>query len=368
MLSDRFPHRLLLGPGPSPVSTRVREAMAQPVVGHLDPWFLSQLDELSQLLRETFRTKNDLTFAVSGTGSAGMEAAIVNAVEPGDEVIVGVNGVFGERLAEIAARSGATVVRVEALRGEIVDPSRVEQALRDHPGAVAVAVVHAETSTGVQQPLEQIGSLLKGSDTLFIVDAVTSLAGVELNVDEWGIDICYSGTQKCLSVPPGLAPITFSEKAVESLRRRKTPPRSWYLDATLIGRYWGEERVYHHTAPISMIYGLIEGLRIVKEEGLEKRWARHAEVGERLHEDLVERGFELFAVEGHRLPQLTAGILPERLQGKEVRRKLLEQYGIEVGAGLGDLADKMWRIGLMGEGAKHENVDRLLEAIDELLA
>lgn len=360
------PERLLLGPGPSPVPRRVLEAMAGPVVGHLDPWFGELLDEIASALRGVFRTANDLTFAVSGTGSAGMEAAIVNVIEPGDEIVVAICGAFGERMADVASRCGATVIRVEAPWGEPVDPSLVEEALLAHPSAKAVAIVHAETSTGVRQPIREIGDLVRSTDALLVVDAVTSLAGIELTVDEWGIDVCYSGTQKCLSVPPGLAPITFSPRALEVLDGRSSPVRSWYLDASMIREYWGAERRYHHTAPISMIYALAEGLRMVRDEGLETRWARHTEAGERLQKELVGRGFVLFAAEGYRLPQLTSILLPEGTDDRAVRRNLLDEFGIEVGGGLGEFAGRMWRIGLMGEGARHENVDRLMAAIDAL--
>lgn len=363
---NRPPKRLLLGPGPSPVPDRVRNAMAAPLVGHLDPWFLELLDEITSMLRKTFRTSNELTFAVSGTGSAGMEAAMVNLVEPGDEIIVGINGVFGERMAEMAKRAGASVVRVEAPWGSPVDPAIVEEALLAHPSAKALAVVHAETSTGVLQPVQEIGDFVRSTDTLFVVDAVTSLGGIELLVDDWNIDVCYSGTQKCLSVPPGLSPITFSPRAVERIEARSAPVASWYLDATMIRRYWGAERVYHHTPPISMLYGLAEGLRIVEEEGLEARWARHEKVGSRLQEELISRGFTLFAADGYRLPQLTSMLLPEGSDDRSLRGQLLEQYEIEVGGGLGEFAGKMWRIGLMGEGAREENVERVLKAMDDL--
>lgn len=360
------PLRLLMGPGPSPVASRVREAMAMPVVGHLDPWFLELLDEIASMLRSVFRTRNELTFAVSGTGSAGMEAAIGNVLQPDDEIIVGVNGAFGARMAEMASRAGAVVVRAEAPWGEAIEPSLIDEALEAHPEARAVAIVHAETSTGVGQPIAEIARLTREAGALLIVDAVTSLAGIEVSVDEWGVDVCYSGTQKCLSVPPGLAPITFSPRALESIERRTAPVRSWYLDVRMIRRYWGEDRVYHHTAPISMLYGLAEGLRIVIEEGLEARWARHGEVGERLHKELISRGFTLFAAEPYRLPQLTAVLLPEGADDRALRSRLLEEHGIEVGGGLGEFSGRMWRIGLMGEGARHEHVDRLLRAIDTL--
>ena len=360
------PQRLLLGPGPSPVSARVREAMAMPLVGHMDPWFVDSLDDVATKLRQLFKTNNKLTFAVSGTGSAGMEAAVVNVVEPGDEVIVGVNGVFGARLAEVASRAGASVVRAEAAWGEAIEPALIAECLEAHPNAKVVAIVHAETSTGVRQPIPEIADLCKRSESLLLVDAVTSLAGIELDVNGWGIDICYSGTQKCLSVPPGLAPITFSERALDAISSRGVSVQSWYLDASLIMKYWGTERIYHHTAPISMLYALAEGLSSTLEEGLEARWARHAEVGGRLQQELITRGFTLFAAEAYRLPQLTSVLLPEGTDDTAVRSRLLEEFGIEVGGGLGEFAGKMWRIGLMGEGARHENVDRLLSAIDKL--
>lgn len=361
------PSRLLLGPGPSPVAQQVLDAQARPVVGHLDPWFVERMDEVAQMLRLVYQTANPLTFAVSGTGSAGMEAAIVNIVEPGDTVIVGVNGVFGGRLADTAGRAGADVVTIEAPWGQIIDPERVETALRDHPGARAVVLVHAETSTGAQQPLADVGALVRDLDTLFVVDAVTSLGGIEVDVDGWGLDVVYSGTQKCLSVPPGLAPITFSPKAEAVVAARSRPVQSWYLDVTAVRRYWGSERAYHHTAPISALLGLHEGLRHVLEEGLEARWARHHEVGTLFQEHIQDRGGRLLAQEGHRLPQLTAFGWPDGVAEGPLRRRLLDEHGIEVGGGLGAFAGTAWRVGLMGEGATHANVDRLLGAIDELL-
>jgi alanine-glyoxylate transaminase / serine-glyoxylate transaminase / serine-pyruvate transaminase len=360
------PSRLLLGPGPSPVHHRVIEAQARHVVGHLDPWFLERTDEVAAMLRRIFRTENRLTFAVSGTGSAGMEASVVNVVEPGDTVIVGVNGVFGRRLSDTAERAGAEVIAIEEPMGRVIGTEEVADALDRHPDAKAVILVHAETSTGAHQPLEEIGALLRDRSTLFIVDAVTSLGGVPVEVDAWGLDVVYSGTQKCLSVPPGLAPITFSAKAEAALAGRGTKVRSWYLDATAIRDYWGVERSYHHTAPISALLGLHEGLRLVLEEGLGARWERHAETGQRLQRELVDRGYELFAEEGHRLPQLTAVVAPEGLDADGARRRLLERHGIEIGGGLGELAGRGWRIGLMGEGATADNVDRVLAALDDV--
>ena len=361
------PERLLLGPGPSPVDLRVLDAQSRPVVGHLDPWFLQVADELAEMLRGVFRTRNALTYAVSGTGSAGMETAVVNVVEPGDTVIVGVNGAFGGRIADTARRAGAEVVALEENWGGIIAPERVESALDSHPGAKLVALVHAETSTGAHQPLEEIGRIVADSRALFLVDSVTGLGGVPLEVDAWHLDVVYSGTQKCLSVPPGLAPITFSRKAEAVIEDRSTPVRSWYLDVSAVRRYWSAERVYHHTAPISAILGLHEGLRMVLEEGLEKRWARHAEVGALFQEHIGDRDVTLLAETGHRLPQLTTFAWPDELDERSLRVRLLEEHGIEVGGGMGPFAGRAWRVGLMGTGATHGNVDRLLHAIDEIL-
>lgn len=362
--------RLLLGPGPSPVDRRILEAMARPTIGHLDPQFLQIMDEVNQGLREVFGTENALTFPVTGAGSAAQEAAVVNLVEPGDTMIVGVNGVFGGRLAEMGRRAGAEVVEVRAEWGRIVEPDQLRDALKAHPEARAVAVVLAETSTGVWQPLEEVGAMLRDRDTLLVVDAVTALAGIPVEVDRVGIDVCYSGTQKCLGVPPGLAPITFSPKAVARVRARERPVQSWYMDVGLLAEYVGEgaKRRYHHTAPINMMYALHESLRMVREEGLEARYARHARVGDRLKAELVERGFSLYAQEGHRLPQLTSALLPEGLDEGPLRTRLLEEYAIEVGGGLGAAAGLLWRVGLMGAGASDESVDRLLEAVDAVLA
>ncbi len=364
----RIAPRLLLGPGPSPVATRVREAMSRPTIGHLDPQFLELMDNVNQRLRSTFGTHNRMTFPVSGTGSAGMEAALANLLEPGDTAIVGVNGVFGTRLREMARRMGAEVVSVEAEWGEIVPEDRLLEAVREHPGARLLALVHAETSTGVRQPLAAVGAALAGTETLFVVDAVTSLGGIPVEVDRNRIDVCYSGTQKCLGVPPGLAPITFSPRAMARVSGRTVPCQSWYLDVALIAGYLGEERRYHHTAPINMMYALEEGLVMLQEEGLEARFARHAEVGKALQDALEERGFELFAAEGYRLPQLTSARLPGGREEGPLRRALLDRFGIEVGGGLGPAKGKIWRIGLMGSGATHQNVDRLLDAVDDLLA
>ncbi len=361
------PERLLLGPGPSPVHPEVLAAQSRGMVGHLDPWFLEVADQVAAMLRQLFRTENRLTFAVSGTGSAGMEASIVNVVEPGETVIVGVNGVFGARLADTARRAGAEVVTLEERWGRVIPTDRVADAISLHPGARAVVLVHAETSTGAHQPLEEIGALLADTPTLFVVDSVTGLGGIPLEVDAWNLDVVYSGTQKCLSVPPGLAPITFSAKAEEVIDRRTTPVASWYLDVTAIRQYWGAERTYHHTAPISALLGLHEGLRRVLAEGLEARFARHAEVGALFQEHVQDRDAELLAEPGHRLPQLTTVGWPDGVDEAALRAGLLQDHGIEVGGGLGPFRGRAWRVGLMGEGATHENVDRLLLAVDELL-
>ena len=359
--------RLLLGPGPSPVHPDVLAAQSRALVGHLDPWFLQRADEVNTMLRHVFATTNPVTYAVSGTGSAGMETSIVNVVEAGDTVIVGVNGVFGGRIADTARRAGANVITIEAPWGRVFDPAQVIDTHKAHPDAKLVALVHAETSTGAHQPLVDVGNYLAGTDTLFLVDTVTGLAGVPLEVDAWHIDVCYSGTQKCLSVPPGLSPITFSPKAEAVLDARATPVQSWYLDVAALRRYWGEERVYHHTAPISSVIGLHEGLRRVLDEGLERRFARHREVGTLFQQHIVDRDATLIAQEGHRLPQLTSFAWPDHVDEGKLRRRLMDDFGIEVGGGLGIFAGKAWRVGLMGEGATHANVDRLLDAIDQLL-
>lgn len=362
------PARLLLGPGPSNVPYRVLRAMSTPVIGHLDPIFMDVMDDVCELLRQTFRTKNQMTFPVSGTGSAGMEAAFVNILEPGDTAIIGVNGVFGTRMCDVAERCGAQVVKVEAEWGHIIDPERMMEAAKQNPDAKVCAIVHAETSTGVLQPIQELGNFLKETDTLFLVDTVTSLGGVQLEVDEWGIDVCYSGTQKCLCVPPGLAPISFSPKAMEVIANRKGMVQSWYLDVTMLQKYWAAgdaQRLYHHTAPITMIYGLREGLRIVQEEGIESRWERHAAAAGHLYKGLEEMGFSFWAQEGHRLPPLTSTHPPQGWDVEGIRKQLLADYDIEVGSGLGPVAGKIWRIGLMGENACVQKVAVLLRALQD---
>jgi aspartate aminotransferase-like enzyme len=350
-----------MGPGPSNPYPEVAEAMARPLLGHLDPEFLELLDETCERLRSVFRTSNPLTLPVSGTGSAGMETAFVNTVDPGDVVVVGVNGVFGERMCEVASRCGAEVVRVEAAWGRALDP---QQLLDAHPDPKVIAVVHAETSTGVRNDVEPLGD--GKANALLLVDCVTSLGGIPVDIDGWGVDVAYSGTQKCLGVPPGLAPFTASDRARERFVAR---PQSWYLDLGLISEYAATSgaRKYHHTAPITMIYALHAGLGAVLDEGLDSAWQRHAECGRLLHEGLEKLGFELFAEDGHRLPELTTVILPADVDDAAVRRTLLERYGIEIGGGLGEYAGRMWRIGCMGHTARPRNVTLLLGALAEVL-
>jgi alanine-glyoxylate transaminase / serine-glyoxylate transaminase / serine-pyruvate transaminase len=364
------PHseRLLLGPGPSNPYPEAVAALTRPVLGHLDPEFLALLDETMERLRSVFRTTNALTLPISGTGSAGMEACFVNLLEPGDTAIVGVNGVFGERMTDVARRCGAEVIRVEEAWGRALDPQRLIDAQREHPDARLLAVVHAETSTGVENDIAPL-SAIADTDTLLVLDTVTSLAGIPVEVDGWRIDACYSGTQKCLGVPPGLAPLTFGERAVDRLRNRSHPPQSWYLDLGLIGAYvGGSTRRYHHTAPIVMIYSLHAGLGAVLDEGLDAVWERHRRIGTRLHEELPQLGFRLAAEKGHQLPELTTAWLPEGADDAALRKSLLETYGIEVGGGLGEFAGKAWRIGLMGNSARDRSVTALLGALRELLA
>jgi alanine-glyoxylate transaminase / serine-glyoxylate transaminase / serine-pyruvate transaminase len=361
------PTRLLLGPGPSMVHPRVLQAMAAPLVGHLDPAFLSIMNDIQAGLRQVFATKNSLTLALSGTGSAGMEAAIVNVIEPGDTIIVGVNGVFGTRLATVAERCGAKAIQVDAPWGQVIEANAIEAALQRSGPVKAVAIVHAETSTGAWQPLEAIGRLCQAHNALFIVDAVTSLAGVPVEVDRWGIDVCYSGTQKCLSCPPGLAPITLSDRALTAIKQRRTPCQSWYLDLSLIAEYWADgSRAYHHTAPISMLYALREALRLVEEEGLPARFSRHQRNGQALVAGLITLGFQPVPLPDHRLPMLTCVTVPSHIDEAAVRTELLQAFGVEIGGGLGPLKGRVWRIGLMGESSTEAHVLTLLHALEEI--
>ena len=364
----RPPARVLLGPGPSDVDPRVLRAMATPVIGHLDPEFLRVMDETRELLRAAFRTENRLTVAMSGTGSAGMETTLVNFLEPGDKAVVCVNGVFGQRMADIVERTGAEPVVVSAPYGRIIDPADVKKALAQAGGPVKlVALVHLETSTGVWQPVEDIAALAKEHGALFVLDTVTSLGGVPVEVDRWGVDAAYSGTQKCLSAPPGLSPVTVSDRARQVLHARARKVQSWYLDLSMIEQYWGDDRAYHHTAPISMIYALREALRIAHEEGWENRMARQRRVGRALRAGLQAMGLELLAQEGFRAPMLTTVGVPEGVDEAAVRRYLLSRYGIEIAGGLGDFRGRAWRIGTMGHSARPRNVTLVLAALAEAL-
>lgn len=361
------PPRLLLGPGPSLVHPRVLKAMATPLVGHLDPAFLELMDRTQILLRYVFETENKLTIPVSGTGTAAMETAVANLVEPGDRVLVCVNGYFGLRIADMAARYGGQVETIIRPWGTVFSAAEVGAALDQHPAQV-VAIVHAETSTGALQPLEEIVNVVHAHGAVLIVDAVTSLGGIPVRVDALGIDACYSGSQKCLSCPPGASPITFGQRAVEKLRNRATGVKNWYLDLSLVEKYWGKERTYHHTAPISSNYALYEGLRLVVEEGLEARWARHRHNAVRLWSGLAEMGLVMHVEEPYRIPSLTTVRVPDGIDEARVRARLLQDYNIEISGGLGELKGKVWRIGLMGYSSRPENVTLLLAALKESLA
>jgi alanine-glyoxylate transaminase/serine-glyoxylate transaminase/serine-pyruvate transaminase len=358
--------RILMGPGPSDVHPRVLTAMATPLVGHLDPEFLGIMNDTQEMLRQVFRTKNRLTFPVSGTGSAGMETCVVNLVEPGDKMVVCVNGVFGQRMTDVAQRAGAQVTPVERPWGEVFDLNQVREVLQKVRPKV-LGIVHAETSTGAWQPVAELGKLCREFDTLLLLDTVTSLGGVPVEVDAWGVDAVYSGTQKCLSCPPGLAPVSFSDRAVEVINRRKTKVQSWYLDMTMVQRYWGEERFYHHTAPITMIYALREALRLVLEEGLETRWARHRRNHQALKAGLAALGIGYAPAEGHQLPQLNAVRIPPGADDLATRKRLLSEFGIEIGGGLGEFKGKVWRVGLMGYSSRPNNVLLFLAALEQCL-
>ncbi|MDW8222672.1 MAG: alanine--glyoxylate aminotransferase family protein [Gemmatales bacterium] len=358
--------RILMGPGPSDVHPRVLRAMATPLVGHLDPEFLALMNETQALLRYVFQTQNPLTFAVSGTGSAGMETCVVNLVEPGDRMVVCVNGVFGQRMLDVAQRAGAEVTVLERPWGDIFPLDLIRETLKKVRPKV-LGIVHAETSTGACQPMDGLGALCHEYDTLLLVDTVTSLGGIPVEVDHWQADAVYSGTQKCLSAPPGLAPVTFSPRAVEAIQRRKTKVQSWYLDVTMVQRYWGQERFYHHTAPITMIYALREALRLVQEEGLEQRFARHRLHHSALKAGLAALGIRYAAVEGYQLPQLNAVWIPPGADDVTTRRTLLDRFGIEIGGGLGDFKGKVWRIGLMGYSCRANNVLLFLAALEQSL-
>lgn len=364
-----WPERLLMGPGPSNVAPEVLAAGALPTIGHLDPLFQEVMEHVKELLRATFQTRNAMTFPISAPGSVAMESALVNLLEPGDVAIVGINGVFGGRMAEIAARCGAEVVTVEAEWGTPLDAGAMEAAIAANPGARLVAFVHAETSTGVETDPAPICAAAQAAGMLTVVDTVTGLAGIPVTVDSWGADVVYSGTQKCLSVPPGLAPITFSERAIERISSRSAKVQSWFCDLNLVLGYWSGQggRSYHHTAPTNAIVALREGLVRLHEEGLEASWARHRAVHEQLAEVLDRLGLAFFVDQAHRLPQLNLVTVPEGVDEAGVRKALLDDHGIELGAGLGPLAGKVWRIGLMGHTARPENVDRLETALTRVL-
>jgi alanine-glyoxylate transaminase/serine-glyoxylate transaminase/serine-pyruvate transaminase len=361
------PPRRLMGPGPSDVAPSVLQAMSRPLVGHLDPAFVKLMEETKAMLREVFQTRNEMTFPVSGTGSAGMEFCIANLVEPGDKVIIGVNGVFGARMCDVAERCGAQVTRVESPWGQIITPRQISEAINRIPRPKLIAVVHAETSTGALTPVEEISKLAHAAGAIFLLDTVTSLGGCPVRLDEWNVDAVYSGTQKCLSCPPGLSPVSLSLRAMAAATGRKTKVQSWYLDVNLLASYWGHERVYHHTAPITMNYGLHEALRLVLLEGLENRWQRHEQNHYLLKNGLAEFGLEIISQAGHQLWQLNAVGVPAGADELAVRQQLLADYKIEIGAGLGPLKGKIWRIGLMGETSKEENVAAVLGALKRIL-
>jgi len=364
------PVRTLMGPGPSDVHPRILEALARPTIGHLDPAFISLMDELKELLQYAFQTENALTMPVSAPGSAGMETCFVNLVEPGDKVIVCQNGVFGGRMKENVERCGGVAVMVEDAWGEAIDANKLEAALKQHPDACIVAMVQAETSTGAQSDVAVLTGLAHAHDCLVIVDAVTSLGGTPVKVDAWEIDAIYSGSQKCLSCTPGLAPVSFNERALEKIRNRTTPVQSWFMDLNLVMGYWGSgtKRAYHHTAPINALYSLHEALLLLKEEGLEQAWARHRRNHLALRAGLEAMGLSFIVKEGDRLPQLNAVTIPAGVNDAAVRGRLLSEYNLEIGAGLGALAGKVWRIGLMGHSSRAENILLCVGALESILS
>ncbi len=363
------PVRTLMGPGPSDVSPRVLEALSRPTIGHLDPRFVEMMEEVKALLQYAFQTKNAMTMPVSAPGSAGMESCFANLVEPGDKVIVCQNGVFGGRMKENVTRCGGEAIMVEDEWGTVVDVEKVEAALTANPDAKILAFVHAETSTGAQSDAAALCKLAQAHDCLTIVDAVTSLGGTPVKIDEWGIDAIYSGTQKCLSCVPGLSPVSFSDKALDVVKNRATPVQSWFLDLNLVMGYWGSgaQRTYHHTAPVNSLYALHESLRILQQEGLENAWARHEKNHQALKAGLEAMGIGFIVKEGDRLPQLNAVTVPEGVDEGAVRKALLEDFNLEIGAGLGALAGKVWRIGLMGHASNQKNVMLCLSALEAVL-
>jgi alanine-glyoxylate transaminase/serine-glyoxylate transaminase/serine-pyruvate transaminase len=356
-----------MGPGPSDVHPRVLAALAQPTVGHLDPQFLGVLNDVREMLQAVFQTRNQLTLAVSGTGSAGMETCVVNLIEPGDAMLVCIAGVFGQRMKDVAQRAGANVTAIDVPWGQVFTARQVQEAITRHGPFKVVGIVHAETSTGAAQPIEEISRTVHQAGSLLLVDTVTSLGGMEVNVDGWAVDACYSGTQKCLSCPPGLAPVTFSPGAEQVIANRKTKVQSWYLDMNMVRQYWGTERLYHHTAPVNMIYALHEAMRLVLEEGLAARWQRHLRCHQLLKAELEAMGIRFLADPAHQLPMLNAVASPEGVDEAAVRKRLLEEFDIEIGGGLGVFKGKAWRIGLMGESATEGNVRKLVDALGRLL-
>ena len=363
------PERILMGPGPSNVNPRVLEAMSLPTIGHLDPKFIELMDEIKTFLKYAFQTKNEVTFAVSGPGSVGMETCLVNLVEPGSKVIVCINGVFGGRMKSIVERCRATPIIVEDPWGSAINLQKFEDALKQNPDARVAVFVHAETSTGAKSDIKTLTEIAHRYNCLTIADTVTSLGGIPLLIDEWNIDASYSGTQKCLSCPPGLSPVTFNERAVDFIRNRKSPVQSWFMDLNLILGYWsgGVKRAYHHTAPINALYGLHEALLLLKEEGIEKSWQRHQSNGEKLVRELAKIGLNSIVKVEERLPELTSVKVPEGIDEANVRSKLLNDYDIEIGAGLGSLSGKVWRIGLMGYSSNNENIETCVNALKEIL-
>lgn len=361
------PHRLLLGPGPSNAHPAVLQAMNTTPLGHLDPAFLALMDEIQSLLRYVWQTENPHTIAVSGTGTAAMEATLANTVEPGDVVLIGVAGYFGNRLVDMAGRYGADVRTITKPWGQVFSVNEIKTALETHKPAI-LALVHAETSTGARQPLEDVGELCRKHGTLLLVDTVTSLGGVPIFLDQWGVDLAYSCSQKGLGCSPGASPFTMSLRAIDKLHQRQTKVSNWYLDMLLLGKYWGNERIYHHTAPINLYYGLREALRLVAEEGLTNCWQRHQKNVEYLWESLERIGLKMHVAKEYRLPTLTTVCIPDGVDGKAVAKQLLLEHNIEVGGGLGELAGKVWRVGLMGFNSRPENVDRLVEALKLVLS
>lgn len=360
------PERILLGPGPSMVHPRVLRAMAHPLLGHLDPQFIELMKEVQELLRFVFQTQNLLTLPISGTGSAGMESTVANLLEPGDPILIGVNGYFSERLCDMAGRYGGDVTRLDCAWGDVIHPDEIEAALQKKPAKV-VALVHAETSTGALTPMEGIAEVAHRHGALLLMDCVTSLGGLPVKIDDWGIDIAYSGTQKCLSCPPGLSPLTVSPRALEMITKRKSKVANWYLDLTLINKYWGDDRTYHHTAPITMNFAIREALRLVQEEGLEERFARHRANSQLLWDGLEGLGLKLIVPADHRLPTLTTVAVPDGVDEADIRRRLLLEYNIEIAGGLGAFKGKALRIGLMGYSSRPENVCLFLSALSNLL-